>query len=141
MPGLIRVLVTAFVIVVGFIAAVVLYGPKGAHDARYFPQPLTPFTLGALGTFYLSLSLATLALVLQRAMGTLSTWLRGTIVLLVIIVVATLVNIGLFHFGQHPRHIVYLATYLVVLVGTLWIMAWHRRAERALPAGAGFSSA
>ena len=44
-----------------------------------------------------------------------------------IIVIATLLNIGAFHFGAHPRHIIYLATYLVVLVGTIWIMAWHHR--------------
>ncbi len=57
MPGLVRGLQGAFVIVAGFIAAVVLDGPASAHDARYFPVPLTSFTLGALGVFYLSLSL------------------------------------------------------------------------------------
>jgi hypothetical membrane protein len=72
-------------------------------------------------------------------MGTLSTYLTGGLVLLVIIVIATLANVGLFHFGQHPRHIVYLATYLVVLVGTVGILEWDRRADRALPARPGSS--
>jgi hypothetical protein len=126
MPGLVRGLQISFVIVVGFIAAVVLYGPASAHDARYFPVPLTSFTLGALGVFYLSLSLSVLAMLTQPGMATLVTYLRGTIVLLVVIVIATLLYVGTFHFGAHPRRIVYLGTYLVVLVGTLAIMVWHR---------------
>jgi hypothetical protein len=127
MPGLVRGLLVAFVLVVGFIAIVVLNGPAGAHDARYFPQPLTSFTLGALGVFYLSLSLSVLAMVSQPRMDTLASYLHGTIVLLVIIVIATLLYLGIFHFAAHPRRIVYLATYLVVLAGTTAIMAWHRR--------------
>jgi hypothetical protein len=126
MPGLVRRLLVAFVIVVAFIAAVVLYGPASAHDARYFPQPLTSFTLGALGVFYLSLSLSVLTIVTQQRMDTLATYLRGAIVLLVVIIIATLLYLGIFHFGAHPRRIVYLGTYLVVLAGTVAIMAWHR---------------
>jgi hypothetical protein len=126
MPGLARGLQIGFVIVVAFIAAVVLYGPASAHDARYFPQPLTSFTLGALGVFYLSLSLSVLAMVTQPGMNTLATYLRGTIVLLVVIVIATLLYVGIFHFATHPRRFVYLGAYLVVLVGTIWLMAWHR---------------
>jgi hypothetical protein len=127
MPGLVRGLQVAFVIVVAFIAATVLYGPQSAHDARYFPQPLTSFTLGALGVFYLSLSLSVLFMIIQPGMDTLATYLRGTIVLVAVIVIATLLNIGIFHFSAHPRRIVYLGTYLVVLAGTSGIMAWHRR--------------
>jgi len=131
MPGLVRGLQIAFVIVVGFIAAVVLYGPTSAHDARYFPVPLTSFTLGALGVFYLSLSLSVLAMITQSGTATLATYLRGTIVLLVVIVIATLLYVGTFHFGAHPRRIVYLGTYVVVLVGTVAIMAWHRNRDLA----------
>lgn len=127
MPGLVRGLQAAFVIVVGFIAAVVLYGPASAHDARYFPVPLTSFTLGALGVFYLSLSLSVLSMLTQPGTATLATYLRGTIVLLVVIVIATLLYLGSFHFSGHPRRIVYLGTYLVVLAGTIAIMAWHHR--------------
>lgn len=126
MSGLVRGLQAGFVIVVAFIAAVVLYGPASAHDARYFPQPLTSFTLGALGVFYLSLSLSVLAMITQPGMATLATYLRGTVVLLVVIVIATLLYIGIFHFGAHPRRLVYLGAYLVVLVATIWFMAWHR---------------
>jgi hypothetical protein len=132
MPGLVRGLMWAFVIVVGFIAAVVLYGPASAHDARYFPQPLTAFTLGALGVFYLSLSLSVLAMVTQLGMATLATYLRGTVVLLMVIVIATLLYIGIFHFGGHPRRIVYLGTYLVVLAGTIAIMVWRRHSASQL---------
>jgi len=127
MPGLVRGLLVAFVIVVGFIAAVVLYGPASAHDARYFPQPLTSFTLGALGVFYLSLSLSVLAMVTQPGMDTVATNLRGTVVLVAVIVIATLLYVGIFHFGGHPRRIVYLGTYLVVLAGAIAIMAWHHQ--------------
>ena len=127
MPGLVRGLQAAFVIVVGFIAAVVLVGPASAHDARYFPVPLTSFTLGALGVFYLSLSLSVLSMLGQPGMATLATYLWGTIVLLVVIVIATLLYLGSFHFGGHPRRIVYLGTYLVVLAGTIAIMVWHHR--------------
>ena len=131
MPGLVRGLQIAFVIVVAFIAAVVLAGPAGAHDAHYFPVPLTSFTLGALGVFYLSLSLSVLAMTAQPSTDTLATYLRGTIVLLVVIVIATLLYVGIFHFGAHPKRIVYLGTYLVVLVGTIAIMAWHRSASQS----------
>ena len=127
MPGMVRGLQVAFVIVVAFIAAAVLYGPTSAHDARYFPQPLTSFTLGALGVFYLSLSLSVLSMITQPGMATLATYLRGTIVLVAVIVIATLLNIGIFQFGTHPRRIVYLGTYLVVLAGTSGIMLWHHR--------------
>lgn len=128
MPGLIRGLQAGFVVVVGFIAVVVLAGPAAAHHARYFPVPLTSFTLGALGVFYLSLSLSVLAMLAQPGTATLVTYLRGTIVLLVVIVIATLLYLGSFGFAAHPRRIVYLATYLIVLVGTVAIMAWqHRR--------------
>jgi hypothetical protein len=58
------------VVAVAFIAAVVLYGPKPAMNARYFPQPLTSFTLDALGVFYLSLSLSVLFMIGQRGMAT-----------------------------------------------------------------------
>jgi hypothetical protein len=132
MPGLVRGLQVGFVIVVAFIAAVVLSGPAAAHDAHYFPVPLTSFTLGALGVFYLSLSLSVLAMITQPRMATLATYLRGTIVLLVVIVIATLLYVGTFHFGAHPKRIVYLGTYLVVLVGTIAIMAWHRQKAAAV---------
>jgi len=135
MPGLVRGLQVGFVIVVGFIAAVVLDGPAPAHEAHYFPVPLTSFTLGALGVFYLSLSLSVLAMISQPGMDTLATYLRGTIVLLVVIVIATLLYVGTFHFGAHPKRIVYLGTYLVVLVGTIAIMAWHHHRDPAADAG------
>lgn len=49
-----------------------------------------------------------------------------------IIVIATLLNIDIFHFSAHPRHIVYLATYLVVMIGTVGILWWnHRETSRA----------
>jgi hypothetical protein len=127
MPGWVRGLLWAFVIVVAFIAAGVLYGPASAHDGRYFPQPLSSFTLGALGVFYLSLSLSVLVMVRQPRIAAVTTNLRGTVVLVAVIVIATLVYIGIFHFGAHPRRIVYLGTYLVVLVGAIAILVWHRR--------------
>ena len=132
MPGWVRALQVIFVVAVAFIAAVVLYGPKPALNARYFPQPLTSFALDALGVFYLSLSLSVLFMIGQRGMATLVTYLRGAIGLVMIIVIATLLNIGVFHFSAHPRHIVYLATYLVVMIGTVGILWWnHRETSRA----------
>jgi hypothetical protein len=53
-------------------------------------------------------------------------YLRGTIVL-VVIVIATLLYLGSFPFSGHPRRIVCLGTYLVVLAGATAIMAWHHR--------------
>jgi hypothetical protein len=133
MPVLVRSLEIAFVVVVGFIAVTVLDGPKSALDARYFPQPLTTFTLGALGVFYLSLSLSVLVMVTQRGTDNVITHLQATLGLIIVIVIATLAYIGIFHFGTHPRHIVYLATYLVVLVGAVAILGWNRR-SRSVPA-------
>jgi hypothetical protein len=137
MPVWARALQIVFVVAVAFIAAIVLYGPKAALNARYFPQPLTSFTLDALGVFYLSLSLSVLFMIGQRGMATLVTYLRGAIGLVIIIVIATLLNIGIFHFSAHPRHIVYLATYLVVMFGTVGILWWDHRetSGAARPAG------
>jgi uncharacterized membrane protein YecN with MAPEG domain len=106
-------------------------------NARYFPQPLTSFTLDALGVCYLSLSLSVLFMIGQRGMATLVTYLRGAIGLVAIIVIATLLNIGIFHFSAHPRHVVYLATYVVVMIGTVVILWWDRRetSRAATPAG------
>jgi hypothetical protein len=126
-PGLIRGLMWAFVIAVGFIAVRVLSSPAAAHVARYFPQPLSSFTLGALGVFYLSLSLSVLAMVAQPGMDTVVTNLRGTVVLVAVIAVATLLYAGIFHFGAHPRRVLYLGAYLSVLVGAIAMLAWHRR--------------
>src|SRR6185312_9496741 len=68
----------------------------------------------------------------QRGTATLVTYLRGAIGLVMIIVIAALLNIGIFHFGAHPRYIVYLATYLVVMIGTVGILWWnHRETSRA----------
>jgi hypothetical protein len=116
--------------IVRTVAAVVLYGPKPAMNARYFPQPLTSFTLDALGVFYLSLSLSVLFMIGQRGMATLVTYLRGAIGLVAIIVIATLLNIRIFHFSAHPRHVVYLATYVVMMIGTVVILWWDRRETR-----------
>jgi hypothetical protein len=137
MPGWVRTLQIIFVVAVAFIAAVVLYGPKPAMNARYFPQPLTSFTLDALGVCYLSLSLSVLFMIGQRGMATLVTYLRGAIGLVAIIVIATLLNIGIFHFSAHPRHVVYFATYVVVMIGTVVILWWDRRetSRAATPAG------
>jgi uncharacterized membrane protein YecN with MAPEG domain len=106
-------------------------------NERYFPQPLTSFTLDALGVFYLSLSLSVLFMIGQRGMATLVTYLRGAIGLVAIIVIATLLNIGIFHFSAHPRHVVYFATYVVVMIGTVVILWWDRRetSRAATPAG------
>ncbi len=57
--------------------------------------------------------------------------------LVAIIVIATLLNIGIFHFSAHPRHVVYLATYVVVMIGAMAILWWDRRetGHAAEPAG------
>jgi hypothetical protein len=39
-----------------------------------------------------------------------------------IIVTAAMLNIGVLHFSAHPRHIVYRATYVVVMVGAVLIL-------------------
>ncbi|MBV8220126.1 MAG: hypothetical protein JO325_16795, partial [Solirubrobacterales bacterium] len=80
--------------------------------------------------FCLSLSLSVVAMVTQPGMDTVATYLRGTVVLVAVIVVATLLYVGIFHFGAHPTRIVYLGTYLVVLAGAIAIMAWYRHSRR-----------
>jgi hypothetical protein len=46
-------------------------------------------------------------------------------------------HIGTFHFSAHPRHVVYLATYVAVMIGTVVIVWWDRRetGRAAKPAG------
>jgi predicted tellurium resistance membrane protein TerC len=63
--------------------------------------------------------------------------LPGATGLVIIVVIATLLNIGAFHFSGHPRHVVYLATYVVVMIGTVVILWWDRRetSRAAKPAG------
>jgi hypothetical protein len=89
--------------------------------------PLISFTLGALGVFYLVVQPVGAIHAHPAGTATLAAYLRGTIVLLVVIVIATLLHPGSFHFSGRPRRIVYLGTYLVVLAGTTAIMAWHHR--------------
>jgi hypothetical protein len=107
------------------------YGPASAHDARYFPQPLTSFTLGALAVFYLSLNLSVLAMVAQPGMAAVATNLRGTIVLVAVIVIATLPYVGIFHFvpgAQSARVSVRLAG--LARPGQRAVMIRERRWER-----------
>jgi hypothetical protein len=83
---------------------------------------------GAIGAGNLAAmaSPSVLAMVAQPGMTAVATNLRGTVVLVAVIVIATLLYVGIFHFGAHPRRIVYLGTYLVVLAGAIAIIAWHR---------------
>jgi predicted tellurium resistance membrane protein TerC len=74
----------------------------------------------------------------QTSLSLTSRWLTRVIVVtylllglimfvVIIIVIATLLNIGIFHFSAHPRHIAYLATCFVVMIGTVLILRWDRR--------------
>ena len=73
----------------------------------------------------------------QTSLSLTSRWLTRVIGLVTIIVIATLLNIGIFHFSAHPRHIVYLATYVVVMIGTVEILWWDRRATSRAARAAG----
>ncbi len=118
MPGLVRGLQAAFVVVVGFIAAVVLYGPASVHDGRYFPVPLTSLRSARWACSTCRSACRPYPYSPSRERPPWPPTCRGTIVPLIVIVIATLLYLGSFHFSGRPRRIVYLGTYLVVLAGT-----------------------
>jgi hypothetical protein len=65
--------------------------------------------------------------------GHLAVYLRGTIVLLVVIVIATLLYLGSFPFSGHPRRIVYPAP-------TWWCWPGRPRSWRGITAGSAGST-
>ena len=70
-------------------------------------------------------------------MAALVTYLRGAIGLVIVVVIATLLNIRIVRFAARPRHIVYLAAYLVVMIGTVGILwSTHPRHEPCRQASA-----
>jgi hypothetical protein len=105
-------------------------------SAQHFPRKVSPFAAMTIGSYLLGS--AWMAGVIQHTWTFARvTYLRGAIGLVAIIVIATLLNIGIFHFSAHPRHVVYLATYVVVMIGTVVILWWDRRetSRAATPAG------
>ena len=104
-------------------------------SAHHFPWKVSPFVAMTIGSYLLGS--AWMAGVIHTWTFALVTYLRGAIGLVAIIVIATLLNIGIFHFSAHPRRVVYLATYVVVMIGTVVILWWDRRetSRAATPAG------
>ena len=95
------------------------------HD---LPEPISPFTLRAFGCFYLSLSLATIPLIVTRSLRATLFYARTGLVLVYLITVAALVNLDKFDFDVHPGKWAYLGTYIVVGVAVtiLVFRHWHR---------------
>lgn len=124
--GFIRFLMVSFVALVFFLAAVAFVAPPRATDGTVFPQPLSLFSLRAFGVFYLSLGVAMLALLGDRRADGFLLYMRGGLVLVILILIATVAHAGSFDLSAHPVQVVYPLAYIVALVGAAGSLAWER---------------
>lgn len=133
-PGWVRLGILGFVLFVGFLATVAALGPRGATNGAVFPEALTLLTVRGFGAFYLSLGLAALPLLWARGMQPVLALAWAGCALVIPIEIAALVNLDKFNLAAHPLGLLYLAAYLVALIGAVVDIAWERN-ERERRAG------
>ncbi|MDQ4131864.1 MAG: hypothetical protein M3179_01355 [Actinomycetota bacterium] len=123
----IRVMMIGFIALVFFLALVAFVAPVRGRNGSIFPEPLSLFSLRAFGVFYLSLGIAMLVIVADRRVEAFLLYMRGGLVLVAAILVATIVHADSFDLSAHPLQIVYPLAYLVALVGATGSLVWERR--------------
>ena len=114
-PLAFRVIAVAFVAAVTLLALPLLDGYD--NPPSIWPGPLTLASARGFAAFFGSLALSSLLLVFARNIEVVLTYLRPAVVLNVVILVAALVFLGRFDFGDHPGQFLYVGLYVFVLVG------------------------
>jgi hypothetical protein len=130
-PAVFRIASAAFVVATALLALPLLDGYQ--NPPSIWPGPLTLASARSFAAFFGALSLSAIAVALSRPLAPVLTFLRGGIVLNVIILVAAAVFIGKFHFEAHPGQFLYVGLYVVVLVGTAWMLAYARNGQEPEP--------
>ena len=121
-----RLAVVAFVLFVGFLAAYGMLAQVGwpGTNGGIFPEEMSLFTLRSFAAFYLSLAIAAVPLLSEKALATLLHHSIASYGLIVAITAAAFANLHLFDFGQRPGGLLYIGAYL--LVGVPLIFAFMR---------------
>jgi hypothetical protein len=130
-PTAFRILAAGFVVATALLALPLLDGYQ--NPPSIWPDPLTLASARSFAAFFGALSLSAIAVALSRQLAPVLTYLRAGIVLNVIILVAAAVFIGKFHFEAHPGQLLYVGLYVVVLVGTAWMLAYARKVREVQP--------
>jgi hypothetical protein len=133
-----RVITAAFVVFVAFLAifgAVRGLQGRGTGDA-VFPEPMSAFSVSSFAAFYLALSLSAIPLLWARDRRTLFHHSYASYGLVLIITVATFINIDRFDFSARPLGLLYLGAYIVVALVTAYYLLryWSRDAAAYSPA-------
>jgi hypothetical protein len=84
-----------------------------ATEGRIFAEPLSLFSVRAFAAFYFALDIAVLALLWKGRMRAEIAISRAGLALLGPIVLAAILNLGLFDFAARPGGLLYFAAYLV----------------------------
>ncbi len=127
-PLWVRAVLALFAFFVAFLALVALVGSAAGLYGGVFPEPLSLLTLQSFGAFYLSLSLSMLVVVTARSLAPITVYVRGGMVMLVLITIAAFAHWGSFNLALYPRQVIYLAAYLAALVvGSVYLWDASRR--------------
>ncbi len=133
-PLAIRIIAVVFALEAMAITLLALLGKYG-DKGDVFPEPLTVFTLNALGVFYLAIAVAVVPLAWERWLMPVLFFARVGLAFVIPITVATIVYLDLFDFGEHPVSASYPATYalLMLVAGAYVIRYWQysRETERS----------
>ena len=129
-PSLLRALWGIFAVLVALIG-LVAFVASDVLDRRVFPEPMTPFTLRALGGFYVALALGAASVVVARTLPATIAYTSGPSAFTILITGASIVYIRVFDFGAHPKQWIYLGAYLGALVIGLAVYAWAKTKNRS----------
>jgi len=129
-PIHLRLAALGFIALVGALAFLTAFAPQGGAttEGRVFPEQMTLFSARAFAAFFASLTAAGLVLLVSST--TVAAYrFYSTVGLMLIapITLAALLNIGLFDFSGQPGHAAYLGAYVVVGLGALGLLFFHRR--------------
>ena len=124
-PRLVRGPTALFVVAVAALAVPLVDGYDSPRSI--WPGPLSLLSARAFAVFFGALALSALAVVVSGRLSAVVSYLRAAIPLTVLILVAALVYIGQFDFGDHPGQFLYVGLYVVVLVSALAIAAYAAR--------------
>jgi hypothetical protein len=130
MPRWLQVAVAVFILFVGFLFAVAILRPSAAVGGRVFPEDMTPLTVRSFGVYFLTLALAAVVVVVVRRLTPLLAHMEGGIGITVPILVASLVYLDVFDFGEHPGQWIYLGAYVAFLLVAIPTVLYYRLAAR-----------
>ena len=131
-PGILRLAVIAFVVVVGFLTAIAIFRPGSGRTLNIFPQELSPFTVRAFGAFYLALIVGAVPLLWTRTTASVAGYAAAGEWLIVFILLPVIFFWGVFDLENHATQLIYPGTYVAVGVLAALVVWRARRAVRSV---------